>query len=131
MPKSQPRAFNFGQALKKIVVSTFVVFTFVAYAIHDRLSGSNGAVVAAPTLGSSAVGNNPVAGDVQQPAVQPQPSDTSVQPAPNTSTQSGYRDGQYTGNVADAYYGNVQVRATIQGGRLADVQFLTYPSDRR
>ena len=41
-----------------------------------------------------------------------------------------YKDGQYDGLVADAYYGNVQVRAIIQGGKLTDVQFLSYPSDR-
>lgn len=42
-----------------------------------------------------------------------------------------YKDGQFDGNVSDAYYGLVQVRAIIQGGQLTDVQFLRYPSDRR
>ncbi len=41
-----------------------------------------------------------------------------------------YQDGQYIGNVADAYYGNVQVEATIQSGQITDVKFLQYPSDR-
>ncbi len=41
-----------------------------------------------------------------------------------------YKDGQYDGNVADAYYGLVQVRAIIQGGKLTDVVFLSYPNDR-
>jgi uncharacterized protein with FMN-binding domain len=41
-----------------------------------------------------------------------------------------YKDGQYDGRIADAYYGNVQVRAIIQGGKLTDVQFLSYPNDR-
>lgn len=44
---------------------------------------------------------------------------------------SGYKDGEYTGITADAYYGNVQVKAVIQGGRVTDVQFLDYPRDRR
>lgn len=43
---------------------------------------------------------------------------------------SGYKDGQYTGDVADAYYGNIQVKATISGGKITDVVFLQYPSDR-
>ena len=42
-----------------------------------------------------------------------------------------YKDGTYTGSVADAYYGNIQVQAVIYGGRLTDVIFLQYPSDRR
>lgn len=41
-----------------------------------------------------------------------------------------YRNGSYTGSAADAYYGTVQVRATIQGGRLSNVEFLQYPNDR-
>ena len=41
-----------------------------------------------------------------------------------------YKDGQYTGTTADAYYGNIQVVAVIQGGKITDVQFLNYPQDR-
>ena len=41
-----------------------------------------------------------------------------------------YKDGSYDGSVADAYYGNVQVRATVQNGQLASVRILQYPSDR-
>lgn len=56
--------------------------------------------------------------------------------APNTSTASGssspnppYKDGTYTGNSADAFYGNIQVQAVISGGKITDVQFLQHPSD--
>jgi uncharacterized protein with FMN-binding domain len=52
--------------------------------------------------------------------------------ANNSSTAGGqYKDGQYTGAVADAFYGNLQVKAVVQGGKLSDVQFLDYPHDRR
>ena len=40
---------------------------------------------------------------------------------------SGYKNGVYTGSVADAYYGNVQIQATISGGKLTNVKFLQYP----
>jgi uncharacterized protein with FMN-binding domain len=30
----------------------------------------------------------------------------------------------------DAYYGNVQVQVTVNGGKITDVQFLDYPQDR-
>ena len=42
-----------------------------------------------------------------------------------------YRDGTYTGKIADAYYGEVQVQADIQGGRLMSVHVLQYPADRQ
>jgi uncharacterized protein with FMN-binding domain len=41
-----------------------------------------------------------------------------------------YVDGSYTGSATDAYYGTVQVKATVQGGRLADVQFLQHPGSQ-
>ena len=42
-----------------------------------------------------------------------------------------YKNGSYTGAVADAFYGNVQVRVTISGGKITNVQFLQHPSDRQ
>jgi uncharacterized protein with FMN-binding domain len=42
-----------------------------------------------------------------------------------------YKDGTYTSPVVDAYYGNVQIAINVSGGRLTDVSFLQYPSDRR
>ena len=62
--------------------------------------------------------------------VQPQPVVVPA-PTPVAVKQPGqYKDGTYTGPVTDAYYGNVQVQAIVSGGRLVDVQFLSYPSDR-
>ena len=59
---------------------------------------------------------------------------TSAAPAETTTTTvytTGlYKDGQYDGNAADAFYGFVQVRAIVQGGKIVDVQFLSYPNDR-
>lgn len=43
---------------------------------------------------------------------------------------SGMRDGVYTGTAVDAFYGMVQVKATISGGKITDVTFLEYPNDR-
>jgi uncharacterized protein with FMN-binding domain len=58
-------------------------------------------------------------------------SSTSTSTTTSTTVASGlYKDGQYDGAAADAYYGFVQVRAIIQDGKLIDVQFLSYPSDR-
>lgn len=67
------------------------------------------------------------------------PSPTTATPSPTTTTtkaptpkpQGKYRDGTYTGAVADAYYGYVQVQAIITGSRITDVKFLQHPSDNR
>lgn len=69
--------------------------------------------------------------------VQPQGTSTpsqssSVPPLPTSTPVAGslYKDGTYTGSVADAYYGYVQVQAVIAGGKISDVTFLQYPSDQ-
>lgn len=49
-------------------------------------------------------------------------------PTPAPKPKGQYNDGTYTGGVADAYYGTVQVEAVVQGGKLTDVKFLQYPN---
>lgn len=62
------------------------------------------------------------------PAPTPAPQPVQTQPA----TPAGrYRDGTYTGSSVDVFYGFVQVQATVSGGNLTDVTFLSYPNDRR
>ena len=43
------------------------------------------------------------------------------------SADSTYKDGIFTGDVVDAYYGDIQVSATISNGKLSDIGFLKYP----
>lgn len=43
----------------------------------------------------------------------------------------GFTDGTFTGPVTDAYYGLIQMQASIQGGRLTALKVLKYPNDRR
>jgi uncharacterized protein with FMN-binding domain len=86
--------------------------------------GEDGYVRApAPTQTAPAPAPTPAPTPTQPPAPKPTPA-----PAPKPKGQ--YADGSYTGSQADAYYGIVQVRATVSGGKLTDVTFLSYPSDR-
>lgn len=69
-----------------------------------------------------------------KPVTTPKPTPTPtpepvLTPAPKPTGQ--YKDGTYTGNAADAYYGYIQVQAVVSGGKLTDVVFLQYPNDRR
>jgi uncharacterized protein with FMN-binding domain len=94
--------------MKKIVLSGFVIFTFVGYGLYQK--SQNGSV------------------SVGIPTTQPTSKNSSIPPA--ASNQLTYKNGSYTGSVADAYYGNVQVKAVIANGKISDVQFLQYPNDR-
>jgi uncharacterized protein with FMN-binding domain len=75
------------------------------------------------------------AADVAQasptPSASPTPGDSSA-PTPTPSPVGAtYKDGQYTGQAIFTEFGDVQVKVTIAGGRVTDVQPLQMPFDRR
>lgn len=98
---------------KKLAVAGFVIATFVIYSLHQRNEGSQAVQKVATSQGNTS---------------------QSTAASSNTATQStasvSYKDGLYTGKSSDAFYGYVQVRATVTGGKLADITILDYPQDR-
>lgn len=118
---------------KKILLSLGVILSFVAYSFHQRHEASSA---------TSAVANNP--NPTQPTTLKVSSSETeggddstlsstapsSSQTGNSPTQQSGkYKNGSYVGNSADAYYGLIQVKVIISGGKLTDVQFLNHPSD--
>jgi uncharacterized protein with FMN-binding domain len=94
--------------MKKLVLSLSVIILFAFYSVFQKKV----------IVGTAAVGK--VAADsVSLPVT-----------TANPGIQGQYKDGVYTGGVADAFYGNIQVQATIQGSKITDVIFLQYPNDR-
>ncbi len=86
------------------------------------------ATSAAPFAGSDDNSNAAVAAPTSTPAAAPTDTPAPAQPA----QQNGlYKDGTYTGPEVDATYGYVKVQATVQNGKISNVQFLEYPNDRR
>jgi uncharacterized protein with FMN-binding domain len=71
------------------------------------------------------------AADVSQATAtpSPSPSDSSV-PSPSPSASAGFKDGVYTGQDVFTQFGDVQVKVTISGGRITDVQAVQLPFDR-
>jgi uncharacterized protein with FMN-binding domain len=177
--------FGFKQTLRKFFLSAFVIVTFIAYAIHRLVTGSElsanqiqpapvravaqledpptpagiqgsatvsqqantatpGAVALAPqdppaaaqpTDTAPAAAADPptqvIAPTEAAPAPTQPPAPTDTAPAPTAVASTGLKDGTYTGAEADALYGLVQVKTVIQNGKIADVQFLEFPQDRR
>lgn len=103
------------ETMKKFALSALVVMTFLVYSYHQRHEQ-----VSKPLVSASA----PSASTPDAQSSAPTQSGTPV------STGSGqYKDGNYTGSVADAFYGNVQVQAVVRMGRVVAVTFLQHPSD--
>jgi uncharacterized protein with FMN-binding domain len=96
--------------IKKLLLPFVVIVGFIGFVIYGRIKGASNSA-------SNITNILPVTETVQP-----------IQPATSASVGQ-YKDGTYTGSVADAYYGNVQVQAVITNGVIADVQFLQYPSD--
>ncbi len=90
--------------MKKVVLVIAVILVFGGFVVFRKLesSGSEEFEKTVPLATSS-------------------PSATTV------ATNVKYKDGAYTGSVADATYGNIQVKVTVQGGKITDVSFLQFP----
>jgi len=102
--------------MKKIVISVIIIGAFVLYSLIHAQSAP---VAVVPNTSSASRSSS-------SSAAAPGATATSG----TTSTPGSlYKDGSYTGSVADAQWGVVQVKAIIQNGKITGVQFLQYPSD--
>lgn len=105
--------------LKKFILSTGVIVVFTLYALRLHFGDNEG--------------NRVIAINTPAPTLVPEPTptdSTSLTASPTAQPKGKYKDGTYTGSVADAIYGNIQVQAVITGGKITDVIFLQYPNDR-
>ncbi len=116
--------------MKKTIVSVVIIGVFILYCF---LYGHSGLSALLPT---TAVDSRP-SSSTSAPASTSSPVATgtaggSATPGATTTPIPGslYKDGSYTGSVADAQWGYVQVKAVISNGKITDVQFLQYPNDR-
>ena len=108
--------------MKKVFLSFAVIVTFALFATFSR---RNVGINADKYLTPNTTVSTPAPTSLITPVTTSVTSHT-----PTTASSGKYRNGTYIGSVADAYYGNIQVEAVIQGGKLADVVFLQYPNDR-
>lgn len=143
MSRNQPTSrFNPIRFLQRFVVSAFVVCSFLAYAVHEHVANPDNAVDAAtpaPTAITQQLPDPPQPVPTapppppmpNAPPPAPPPTATAVPPSRPALAKGQYRDGTYTGPNVNAFYGLVQVQTTIRNGKIADVQFVKYPNDRR
>lgn len=101
--------------MKKYVLGIAIALIFLAYTHVLRNQHSE------PVVAPAALNHTNSTGPVS----------TTPPTTPPTSTapSSQYKDGMYTGSVENAFYGNVQVSAVIQNGKITTVDFLEYPNE--
>lgn len=108
--------------MKKLAVSAVIIGLFLIYCI---LHAHTSTVAFTPGTARAIV---PTATPAQ-PTGTPPPGVTPTL-TPTSIPGAMYKDGAYTGSVADAFWGVIQVKAIISGGKITDVQFLQYPNER-
>ncbi len=124
-------------SMKKFPASSTFIMVFsslCAQSLGNTSVASNTQAAPTASVPTQQVSGNGSIASVELP---PDPTQT---PTQNTPTQTlalashpkgQYIIGTYTGSTEDVYYGgNVQVAVTVSGGKVADVQFLQYTSDR-
>ena len=100
--------------IRKNILSVLAIFTFASYFFYTnsiktvQITTENTKVIPIQTT--------PVA-----PAIVQTPSKVAV---------GKYKDGTYTGDITDAYYGDMQVQVVVASGNITTVNILQYPSDR-
>jgi len=117
----------------KLLLSGFVIVSFVVYAIHERLTrpdtnpadGKSTVNTQAGFPTQSANPNSTISNFLPTQVVMPPPL------AESSTHKIHYADGVYNGPTVNVYYGLVSVQATVKNGSIVDVQFLQYPNDRR
>jgi uncharacterized protein with FMN-binding domain len=105
--------------MKKSLISFATVIAFTFYAVLFRFVDSPKSEQV--NIASTGTGSTTASTSL---------SSTGTPLAKIVATTSAFRDGQYLGQAANAYYGIIQVRAVVNGGKLVDIQFLSFPNDR-
>ncbi|HVA97239.1 MAG TPA: FMN-binding protein [Candidatus Acidoferrales bacterium] len=117
--------------MRKLLLSGIVVGLFILYGLQKQEGGQNTEIIV-PQSQQQMVTSMPLSSTQGNASAPPPPTPTPAQSSgssnPPAQQQGQYKDGSYTGSVADAYYGYVQVQATISGGRISNVTFLQYPN---
>jgi uncharacterized protein with FMN-binding domain len=114
--------------MKKFLLAALIIGAFVFYSfIYDH---SNPIAVVSTNTTKSSSSSSSTNSSSSSANTGSSTENSAPTPAPTSAPGALYKNGTYTGSVADAQWGNVQVKVVIQNGKIVDVPFLQYPSDR-
>jgi uncharacterized protein with FMN-binding domain len=95
--------------------------TAPAIAFGGATSGSAGSATTTVLAGTTPASSTPTASSAD--------TTSAATTAATTSTTSATKPGTYTGTAVRTQYGTVQVKLTVAGGTITNVQALQYPSN--
>lgn len=109
--------------MKKFVLAALIIGAFVLFSLLYNQSSNLALPPGSSADPGSSVSHSPTSSV-------PSASGTSGPPDATTPSHALYKDGTYTGSVADAQWGNIQVQVLVQNGKIANITFLQYPNER-
>ena len=116
--------------MKKFLLSLALIASYVLYVFDQRGAFNDGRSIITPA-GISQVTTDPTpVPTLPLPSAIPPTPGPNPTPTPTPVPVGQYKNGQYTGIVADAFYGPLQVQAIISKGKITDIKFLQFPNDR-
>lgn len=104
--------------MRKLLFSILIFAAFATYIYYEKNIAKG--------LNSSSL--KPAA---KQAKPSPVSTKNPVSTGPEPTPLGKYKDGVYLGPVSNAFYGDLQVKATVAGGKITAVHFVKYPSSRR
>jgi uncharacterized protein with FMN-binding domain len=108
--------------MKKLLLTISIIVLLGLYSLLGRQAESASSTTTATSASPS----------TDRTTTQPTTVDNNTStPSTAATPASTYLDGEYTGDAANAYYGDVRVKATIIDGVLADIEVLDYPDRDR
>ncbi|HZR41427.1 MAG TPA: FMN-binding protein [Ktedonobacteraceae bacterium] len=117
--------------MKKFIVAAIIIGSFILYSL---MYAHTNPVAIVPNSSTDSASSN---SSTDASSISATPAASSANPTPaapgvtvTVAPGALYKDGSYTGSLADAHWGNIQVKAVIQNGKITDVQFLQYPNER-
>lgn len=115
------------RSMKKFILAILVIGSFIIFSVVYNFTNN---ATLPPALSTSASNRSSVSASSSASATDMTPGAGDTNSTPTSTSTGQYKDGTYTGNVADAQWGNVQVQVVIQNGAMANVTFLQYPNER-
>jgi uncharacterized protein with FMN-binding domain len=109
--------------MRKYILGIAVVIIFLAYSTVLRHQHSE------PVIAPESLSQNTSSGSGTVTTTTPSTTSTTSPSTTSATPSSQYTDGKYVGSVANAYYGNVQVSATISNGKITSIDLLQSPDE--
>jgi uncharacterized protein with FMN-binding domain len=116
--------------MKKVIISAIIIIAFIFYVGVKGSWFKFGSADVRPQSQASTSPNSSTdqsSSNTSDQSTNPVPPES---PTPTPPQNRQYKDGSYTGSVADAFYGPLQVQAIMTNGQISDVKFLRYPNDQ-